>query len=313
MKEPNYNFYILKNFFTLIIWAFIFNIGNAQIAPNAINDQFFNLRTTSVYNLLNNPYSAPDNDPGGLTLVILPEETDKKTENGSAVKVISASTIEFIPNEKHAGWDTFKYVVSNTANLKDTAKVFIFMISGIRTDTAVFTEGNTVNINIIDNDALTNRSSFFLKEAPALKHGEIVLENKIVKYTAKEDFIGQEEFFYTVCDTFDFSQPPICKDGKAYIIRQEILLKIPAGLSPNGDLINDNLVINAIGNFPKSSMKIYNRLGDEVWYSIDGYKNDFIGQNNRGEDLPNGTYYYILELNKTGYFKKYASSLTIQR
>lgn len=88
---------------------------------------------------------------------------------------------------------------------------------------------------------------------------------------------------------------------------------MPGGLSPNGDLINDALKIPNIENFPKANLRIYSMLGEEVWRSLNGYNNDFIRKNLKGEDFPDGTYYYVLELNKTGYLINLANSLTLQR
>ena len=303
----------MKSIFFIFSFVAIQNCIYAQVSPNAVNDQFFNLRANTTYNLLNNPFSTPDNDPGGLTIALLSSETDKISKKGAVLKILSPSTIEYIPNATYAGWDTFNYTIMNTAGLKATARVNIFVLSKITLDSVIFTTGDYIDFPILNNDILTNSSSAFLKKTSNLKHGVATLNNGIVTYTPKEDFIGLEEFLYTVCDTFDSQELPICKDDTIYIDRQEIGLKIPAGISPNGDLINDFLKIESIASFPNAVLNIFNRLGDEVWKSGIGYHNDFMGKNKNNEDLPEGTYYYVLELNKTGYFRKYASSLTIQR
>ncbi len=48
-----------------------------------------------------------------------------------------------------------------------------------------------------------------------------------------------------------------------------------------------------------NKVTIYNRWGDEV-FSVSNYNNDthaFRGQNNKGNDLPSGTYFYKIEFN----------------
>jgi gliding motility-associated-like protein len=71
--------------------------------------------------------------------------------------------------------------------------------------------------------------------------------------------------------------------------------------SPNGDGVNDVLIINCIDNYPDNSLEIYNRWGNIV-YKKKGYQNDFDGTSNgratinTSEKLPVGTYYYILDL-----------------
>lgn len=303
----------LKNSLLFIFCLLFADKVFSQVPPVANADQFFNVRTKGTYNLLSNQYSPADNDPGNLAIAISEAETDKLSANGASIKIISTTTVEYYPNPLYAGWDSFSYVIFNTAGLKDTAKVKVFIISGIKTDSVVYLEGSYIDIPILKNDVITSRSSVAIKTIPALKYGTAVLNAGVVRYTPSIDFIGVEDFNYTICDTFDATQDPICKDGRIYLDRQEIDLKIPAGISPNGDGNNDMLVINNIKEFPNSVLTVYNRLGDEVWKSGVGYNNDFSGKNNNGDDLPPGTYYYLLELNRTGYFKNRASSLTIQR
>ena len=64
--------------------------------------------------------------------------------------------------------------------------------------------------------------------------------------------------------------------------------------SPNGDGINDYLRINCIETFPNNTLTIFNRLGSEV-YSVTNYDNKWDGTWKKG-DLPNGTYFYVLDL-----------------
>jgi gliding motility-associated-like protein len=51
-------------------------------------------------------------------------------------------------------------------------------------------------------------------------------------------------------------------------------------------------------------LNIFNRYGQEV-YSKDNYTNEWTGQTNKGDELPTGTYFYMIELmngeSKTGW------------
>jgi large repetitive protein len=75
---------------------------------------------------------------------------------------------------------------------------------------------------------------------------------------------------------------------------------IPNVISPNGDFVNDILVVPCLesGQYPNSSMMIYNKWGDVV-YKAQPYSNDsnvaWQGtlNNESGRDLPDGVYYYI--------------------
>jgi gliding motility-associated-like protein len=79
-------------------------------------------------------------------------------------------------------------------------------------------------------------------------------------------------------------------------------LNIPNGFSPNGDGKNDTFVIDGLEQFPGTVLTIFNRWGNMVYKQKD-YANDWNGTSNvggtvGGNELPNGTYYYIIDLNK---------------
>ena len=91
--------------------------------------------------------------------------------------------------------------------------------------------------------------------------------------------------------------------------------KIAEGFSPNNDGIDDTwIILKPFGS--KVSVKVFNRWGNEVYKSED-YKNDWRGKgvsNFLGEDVPEGTYYYIVEgINIDGGNIRLAGPLTIKR
>jgi gliding motility-associated-like protein len=63
--------------------------------------------------------------------------------------------------------------------------------------------------------------------------------------------------------------------------------------TPNNDGYNDYWVINVIGMTFPISVTVYNRYGDEVYYS-GNYQNDWNGMW-KGNPLPQATYYYIIK------------------
>ncbi|MBK7886119.1 MAG: tandem-95 repeat protein [Bacteroidetes bacterium] len=77
-------------------------------------------------------------------------------------------------------------------------------------------------------------------------------------------------------------------------------LTIPNGFSPNGDNFNDYFVITNLERYPNANLKIFNRWGLLV-FEMDRYDNTWNGLSNSdlirlGEELPDGTYYYVLDL-----------------
>jgi gliding motility-associated-like protein len=76
------------------------------------------------------------------------------------------------------------------------------------------------------------------------------------------------------------------------------LLKLPNAISPNGDGSNDGWWIDAIDLFPDNKVMIFNRWGDKVW-EAEKYDNKNViwnGLNKNDKPLPDGTYYYIIEI-----------------
>lgn len=88
-------------------------------------------------------------------------------------------------------------------------------------------------------------------------------------------------------------------------------INIPNGFSPNGDGKNDVWQIDLIYQFPDSEVEVYNRWGEQLFYSK-GYQIPFNGQY-KGKNLPVGTYYYIINLNNPTYPEPYTGPLTIFR
>ena len=72
-------------------------------------------------------------------------------------------------------------------------------------------------------------------------------------------------------------------------------LKVMKGFSPNGDGINDEFVIN-IDNAEKVEILIFDRMG-HIILETDNYTdgNYWDGTNDSGNELPEGTYFYILK------------------
>jgi gliding motility-associated-like protein len=83
-------------------------------------------------------------------------------------------------------------------------------------------------------------------------------------------------------------------------------------ITPDGNGSNDNFIIFCIGDYPDNHLEIYNRWGQLV-YEVDNYDNDWEGKSLKGEDLPEGPYYYVLEYDTPDGFIQTKGSLTIVR
>jgi gliding motility-associated-like protein len=104
-----------------------------------------------------------------------------------------------------------------------------------------------------------------------------------------------------------------CQTTKFFAIEPDIL--VFNGISRNGDGQNDIFEISCIQDFPNNTVKIFNRAGTLV-YETKGYDNSekyFNGTSNEGlslmgKELPDGTYFYIIDKGngskpRTGYLE----------
>ena len=85
-------------------------------------------------------------------------------------------------------------------------------------------------------------------------------------------------------------------------IVDRVVCEIQRGISPNND--GDNEYFD-LSQMDVSKLNVYNRYGSKV-YSKGNYKKEWFGQTDAGNDLPDGTYYYVIEFNnnqdpKTGW------------
>ncbi|TYA52954.1 gliding motility-associated C-terminal domain-containing protein, partial [Formosa maritima] len=65
---------------------------------------------------------------------------------------------------------------------------------------------------------------------------------------------------------------------------------VPQVITPNGDGYNDSFDLSG---FDVSSLEIFNRNGIKV-YSKNNYSNEFEGISDSGDELPTGTYFYVM-------------------
>jgi gliding motility-associated-like protein len=130
---------------------------------------------------------------------------------------------------------------------------------------------------------------------------------------------GTYTFDYTICE--NGAVPANCQTATV-VINLEFDLEVLNAVTPNDDTFNDNFQIIGIGHYPNNSVEIYNRWGVLV-YQADGYINadiSFKGTSegrvtvDKGAQLPEGTYFYILKYVKTdGTAKDQAGYLYIIR
>jgi gliding motility-associated-like protein len=83
-------------------------------------------------------------------------------------------------------------------------------------------------------------------------------------------------------------------------------------ITPNGDGKNDKLLITCLGNI-QNKLIIFNRWGQKV-YESSNYSNNWEGTDGTGNPLPDGGYYWVLEVKETtGAIQVYKGAVSIIR
>lgn len=86
----------------------------------------------------------------------------------------------------------------------------------------------------------------------------------------------------------------------------DLPVSVHQAVSPNGDGINEFLMIEGIRDYPENRVTIFNRNGTMVW-EASGYDNagvTFRGIGRRQQRLPAGTYFYLIEVRDGGTWKQ---------
>ncbi|GEM_PF-2697679 len=102
-----------------------------------------------------------------------------------------------------------------------------------------------------------------------------------------------ESFTYRVCN------PIACDTATVQVCIECLDVQPFSAVSPNNDGYNDTFYIGRIEDFPDNYLRIYNRWGQLV-YEQRGYQNDWPGIWNEDKQLPDGTYFFILEYDDGG-------------
>jgi gliding motility-associated-like protein len=107
--------------------------------------------------------------------------------------------------------------------------------------------------------------------------------------------VGTNIFLWTV----ENGVCPSTSDTMLITIDDCFEFTIPDAFSPNGDGVNDTYVILGLETYRDNSFQVFNRWGTQV-LERSPYNNDWDGRSeasmNWGDELPEGTYYYILDL-----------------
>ncbi|MFW5877815.1 MAG: gliding motility-associated C-terminal domain-containing protein, partial [bacterium] len=205
--------------------------------------------------------------------------------------------------------------------------------NGERTDTLYVSPTATTNYSLFYSDGICNNIKLDSKtvevdrETPPVAYaGEdvVICINDSIQLQAEgglnfewnnpltlDDPMISNPFAFPL-DTTDYVvtvRNTYCTDTDTVLVIVDLCLEdlpdpVPQIITPNGDGINDYWEITHVDYFENNKLEIFNRWGNKV-FTAKPYHNHWNGISDRGVDLPEGTYYYILELGNglshTGY------------
>jgi gliding motility-associated-like protein len=148
--------------------------------------------------------------------------------------------------------------------------------------------------NIINNDN-PNANGYLLLVVDSTNGGTVKLDQSAgtLNYYPRSGYFGVDTMYYSICD---IQCPNSCDTVQVLIeVTTDFECFIPQGISPNGDGINDELIVRCIHEYPNATMEVFSRWGTLVY---EGAPTGWNGQFN-SQDLPDGTYFYIMKLNDT--------------
>ena len=232
------------------------------------------------------------------------EVTGVWTTNSGATISNTASESSAVSNLQ-PGPNSFIWTLSSPDCPDYSSDEVILFVEGLPTASddqeTIFVDMSQVGFDVLINDNLNSSAGVsvdFLTSDPNFMD----LGNGVFSYTFPNDSINLFEFSYSVCNDIC---PTLCDTAFVTITREEMplepvdLTRIPNGITPNGDGINDELIFDILlvdpDKYPDPNLTVFNRWGDVVYESAP-YENDWRGTNNSGKDLPDGTYYYVLRL-----------------
>jgi gliding motility-associated-like protein len=225
-------------------------------------------------------------------------------EQGGVLIEMPGNPVSFVDNLR-PGDNIFIWTLSrpNCPNYSSDQVVVRMALAPVaNNDLATVAAGQTrVEINLTANDLINTSGQWSVSIRANPNLGTLQTgQGGRVTYTPKPGIFGVDEFSYELCN---LTCPDLCDSA---FVRVNIQVdpnrpgpQLPNAITPNGDGLNDELVFDLIENafdfWPDNELIIFNRWGDIV-YQAKPYTNNWRGTNLNGQELPDGTYYYILRL-----------------
>jgi gliding motility-associated-like protein/uncharacterized repeat protein (TIGR01451 family) len=194
-----------------------------------------------------------------------------------------ATTTQYIvPVSDFPGAEYVLVEDNGACSSSDTVEVIMWESPTANAGTDIYAvEGETISLN---GSVSSNATNYVWIPAASLSDAYVLQPSLTVPA------------FTTVYTLVAYNNGNVCSGSDAVTVIVEKKIKVPNVITVNGDGVNDTWDIENIQNFPDAEILIYNRWGNLVWKSA-GYPKQWDATNYRnGEVLPDGTYFYIIDL-----------------
>jgi gliding motility-associated-like protein len=201
------------------------------------------------------------------------------------------------------GYDTITYQLCDTITNKCSTAYVIIALSNPKDTTVSNIDGKPEVIIPLDSvtgipkKPIGAGQSYIIQTNPTNGTATIDSNGKLV-YRPNAGACGKDSVKVSRIYSFSDGRPTEVYSYWVYIENPPCDDEIPNYISPNGDGANDKFVLPASmrKKYPNLRLSIYNRWGNMVWRSNGVYQNNWGGEHYDASNLPDGVYYYIIEL-----------------
>ncbi len=214
--------------------------------------------------------------------------------DGTAIGGPSTDTF-LVVTDPAAGSYTVK-ITSMGCTEESASFVLSFPPSPVANDDSFTTDaGVPVSGNILSNDNPSSGVPISVVSPPA--NGSVIVDaDGEMTYTPNTGFSGTDQFTYQICSVICEED---CDEAIVTIVVNVPPCEVPNIITPNGDEVNDILIIDCVPAFPNNRLRIFNRWGDEIEV-FEPYTNTWDGTIGSGKDpVPAGTYFYLFQEDRT--------------
>lgn len=197
----------------------------------------------------------------------------------------------------------------------DTAYYIVGIVSGgcTATDTAMVVPGGTPDVDAGEPQSIVKGQSVTIGGSPTTSWGGSTFlwspSGSLSDSTVSNPIATPSQ---TTLYTVTVTNIAGCIGTDQVLITVSKKLEIISGFTPNGDGSNDYWELDFLEKYPSASVEVYNRWGDLIYKSKDGYPEPWDGTF-EGEPLPIGTYYYVIDLKDGDFPDPISGPITIVR